>query len=311
MLRIYIPLCTAVKTSDQNVVRYEQERANRLHLTPVSYTLIIELKTIKEYKRMSISPQHQIIAQSFVAARQTAAVLTEYPGHVPPDMAGAYAVQDAAIALFGHPVGGWKVGRINAPLDAHFGANRLVGPIFMHQIVEAKGGIPDMPILPGFAAAEAELMLCVAATPPADMGIDDAPDFVRELRFGLELASSPFTGINDGGPTVTASDFGNNHGLVLGPVIADWRDRDLMNAPVRLTIDGVEQGANTLSNMLDGPFGAFVFLNALLRKRGRPLQAGDWISSGAITGVHRIAPGQVAEASFDSGFTVAMRAVPA
>ena len=256
------------------------------------------------------SPTHRI-AQSFVEARQTAAVLTEYPGQVPADMAGAYAVQEAAIALFGHPVGGWKVGRINAPLDAQYGANRLVGPIFTHQIVEADGAIPDMPILPGFAAAEAELMLCVAATPPADMTIDQSADYVAEVRFGLEMASSPFTGINEGGPAVTASDFGNNHGLVLGPVLADWRERDLMTAPVSLSIDGVEQGANTLSNMLDGPFGAFVFLNALLHQRGRPLQAGDWISSGAITGVHRIAAGQVAEATFDGGFTVAMRAVAA
>ncbi len=260
---------------------------------------------------MPISPTHQSIAESFVHARQNAAVLAEYPGDVPSDMAGAYAVQDAAIALFEHAVGGWKVGRINAPLDAQYGANRLVGPIFTHQIVEAKGATPDMAILPGFAAAEAELMIQVAATPPADMTIAQCADYVAEVRFGLEMASSPFVGINDGGPAVTASDFGNNHGLVLGPVIADWQSRDLMHAPVRLTIDGVEQGVNSLSNMLDGPFGAFVFLNALLHGRGRPLQAGDWISSGAITGVHRIAAGQVAEATFDGGFTVAMRAIAA
>ena len=260
---------------------------------------------------MPISPGHKSIAESFVKARQSAAVLAEYPGDVPNDMAAAYAVQDEAIGLFDHAVGGWKVGRIPAPLDAHYGANRLVGPIFAHQIVVCDGAVPDMPILPGFAAAEAELMIQVAATPPADMTMDQAADYVSEVRFGLEMASSPFVGINDGGPAVTASDFGNNHGLVLGPVIADWQERNLMHAPVRLTIDGVEQGANTLSNMLDGPFGAFVFLNALLHNRGRPLQAGDWISSGAITGVHRIAAGQVAEASFDGGFTVAMRAVPA
>ncbi len=260
---------------------------------------------------MPISPGHKSIAESFVGARQSAALLPAYPGEAPADMAAAYAVQDAAIVLFGHSVGGWKVGRINAPLDAQYRANRLVGPIFAHQIVATDGGIPDMPILPGFAAAEAELMLRVAATPPADMLMEQAADYVSEVRFGLEMASSPYAGINEGGPAVTASDFGNNHGLVLGPVIADWRERDLMHAPVRLTIDGVEQGANTLSNMLDGPFGAFVFLNALLHQRGRPLQAGDWISSGAITGVHRIVAGQVAEASFDGGFTVAMRAVAA
>lgn len=251
------------------------------------------------------------IAETFVHARQRALLIADYPGTVPADMAAAYAVQDEAIGLFGRAIGGWKVGRIPAPLDAQYGANRLVGPIFAHQIVEADGATPDMAILPGFAAAEAELMIQVAATPPADMTIAQAADYVREVRFGLEMASSPFTGINDGGPAVTASDFGNNHGLVLGPVIADWAERDVMNAPVRLTIDGVVQGENSLSNMLDGPFGAFVFLNALLHARGRPLQAGDWISSGAITGVHRIAAGQIAEASFDGGFGVAMRAVAA
>ena len=82
-------------------------------------------------------------------------------------------------------------------------------------------------------------MIQVRETPPATMTLADAPDYVGEVRFGLEVASSPYTGINSGGPTVTASDFGNNHGLVLGPVIADWRTRDLLHAPTRLTIDGV------------------------------------------------------------------------
>jgi 2-keto-4-pentenoate hydratase len=78
------------------------------------------------------------IAQAFVAARREAQALPSYPGRRPETLEQAYAIQDHAIALRGVAVGGWKVGRINPPLDAHFGTNRLAGPIFVDQIVPAR-----------------------------------------------------------------------------------------------------------------------------------------------------------------------------
>ncbi len=250
------------------------------------------------------------IAKAFVDARSTGAVIADYPGDIPVALDDAYQIQDTGIALTGKAVGGWKVGRIAEPLIGTFGSNRLAGPIFSDQIVDADaGGTPDMPVLAGFAAIEAELLLRVGRTPPSGLTLDTARDYVDDVRFGLEVASSPFPGINDHGPAVTITDFGNNFGLVLGPRIEDWRTRDLLSAPVSLSIDGNVAGQARLAQMLDGPFGALCFLVDSLAKRGLQLAPGQWVSTGAITGVHPITVGQKANASFDGDFLVSCRTI--
>jgi 2-keto-4-pentenoate hydratase len=46
-------------------------------------------------------------------------------------------------------------------------------------------------------------------------------------------------------------------------------------------------------------------------RRGIRLEPGQWISSGAVTGVHRAHPGQIVEARFRQGLTLACRLVAA
>jgi 2-keto-4-pentenoate hydratase len=245
------------------------------------------------------------IATAFVEARKTGAILADYPGPIPAALEEAYEIQDSGIALMGKTVGGWKVGRIAAPFVGTYGCNRIAGPIFLDQIVHmVSNATPEMPVLSGFAAIEAELLLRVGAKPPSGLTLEGASHYIDEVRFGLEVASSPFPGINDHGPAVTISDFGNNFGLVLGPRIDDWQTRDLLNAPVSLLINGDVAGEARLAQMLDGPFGAFCFLADTLAKRGLTLEPGQWVSTGAITGVHPITAGQQIEASFDGEFVV-------
>jgi 2-keto-4-pentenoate hydratase len=249
-----------------------------------------------------------LISETFVKARLANQVVSEYPGDIPADLDSAYVIQDAAITLNPDTVSGWKVGRIGPALAEKLGSDRLAGPIFSKQIIHAGGDAPQaMPVLDGFAAVEAELMLRIRETPPADANIDSIRDYIDEVRIGIEIASSPFPGINDHGPTATVSDYGNNFGLLLGPEISDWRERDLMNAPAEIHIEGALIGTGILANMLDGPFGSVVFLNKSLPRRGRSLNAGDWISTGAITGVHQIHAGMSAIAKFDNQFQLSVK----
>ena len=97
---------------------------------------------------------------------------------------------------------------------------------------------------------------------------------------------------------MTISDFGNNNGLVVGPELAGWRDLDINAVPVTVAINGAVVGSATSADMLDGPFGAAAFLFGAMAARGIPLRAGQWISSGAVTGVHRVAPGDRVMARF-------------
>lgn len=242
------------------------------------------------------------IARAFVAARHEARGLADYPGDKPATLDQAYAIQDHARSLAQGVVAGWKVGRINPPLDAMLGTNRLAGPIFAGSVRDGVDTVPAMPIFAdGFGAAEAEFLLRIGASPdPAKTSytIEEAADLIDAVHVGIEIASSPFAGINRNGPLVTISDFGNNHGLVIGPAIAGWRDAAIGDWPVALDIDGVQAGAAYARDMLDGPVGAARFLFETMARRGVALVPGQWISSGAVTGVHEVSPGARVEARF-------------
>ena len=251
----------------------------------------------------------EAIAQAFVEARQAGSALADYPGRLPESLDEAYRIQEQAIALFGNRIAGWKVGRIPDRLVETYGTDRLTGPIFAGGVVEAVQEAPEMPVFAdGFAAAEAEYLLRLGDLPPSfarDWTNETSAAYVDAIRIGIEVASSPFPGINEHGPAVTISDFGNNNGLVIGAQLP--RDCDFLEWPVALTIDGDVAGEGTAAAMLDGPFGAVRFLFELAAERQLPLAKGQWISTGAVTGVHPVRPGARVEAQFGQDYRVACR----
>jgi len=253
------------------------------------------------------------IARAFTTARREARGLAAYPGVQPDSLAGAYAIQDDAIALWPDRVAGWKLGRINAPHDVRFGAGRLAGPIFSRNVWLA-GEDPTVfgVIDGGFAAVEAEYVLELADTAPDHDGwtAESAADLVGRVFIGVEIAGSPFAGINDHGPAVTASDFGNNAGLILGGEVADWTTR-LIDLTCTMSIDGAAAGQGGAVSIPGGPLDSLAFLLNLLHARGRRLEAGQLISTGAATGVHDIRAGQSAIADFGPDGRIACRAVAA
>jgi len=251
-----------------------------------------------------------LIAAAFVAARQQGSLLINYPGPLPDGLEAAYAIQRRGIMLTGVPVVGWKVGRLAPDLAARFGTERLGGPIFQNRMIDAiDGSKAAVPVLPGFAAAEAEVLVQLRETPPPGLNQTALEDYISAVRFGLEIASSPFPGINDHGPAVTISDFGNNFGAVLGPAIENWRGDGLAGRGVETLIDGVCAGTGVIAAGGDGPWGAALFLINLLHAQGRPPGPGTWISTGALTGIHEIAPGMEIEARLEGAGAVTCRAV--
>jgi 2-keto-4-pentenoate hydratase len=255
------------------------------------------------------------VAEAFVAARREKRGLASYPGTAPTDLDGAYRIQDFAIGIDGRQVVGWKVGKINPPDDARLASNRLSGPIFADSVVSVgPDEAPQMPVFAdGFAAAEAEFLLHVAPGWDGVVPQDDAATraVLDAVHLGIEVASSPYPGINADGPPVTVSDYGNNYGLVVGAVLEGWQTVDFDRIVVRLEIDGEVAGEATTAAMLDGPLGAVRFLLGNLAARGIDCSAGTWVSTGAVTGVHPVVPGQQVLATFAGQGTVACGIVAA
>jgi len=257
------------------------------------------------------------IAGRFLAARRAAAGLDDYPGDFPATLDEAYAIQDEAIARWDRPVVGWKVGRVAEPLVEFFGVDRLAGPIFAKAQADAPGATAavEMPVFAeGFAAGEAEFLLKIGAAPPAgkmDFSLEETADLIGAVHVGIEIASSPLGTINDLGPIAVISDFGNNNGLVVGPEIAAWRTSGFEDWDVATRIDGAEVGTGRAAEFPDGAIGAARFLFELMARRGIALAPGQWISSGAVTGVHAARPGQRVEARFSADLSLACTLVAA
>jgi len=256
----------------------------------------------------ALSDDPATIAGRFLSARRSAGGLADYPGDFPCDLDQAYRIQDEAIAAWGRPVLGWKVGRILPPLSDQFGADRLVGPIFASAAAVADGHEPQMPVFAkGFAAGEAEFLLRIGRTPPPDkrsFTLEETAELIDAVHVGIEIASSPLGSINKLGPIAVISDFGNNNGMVLGAEIPNWRSSGFEQWDVATLIDGEQVGTGRASSFPDGAIGAARFLFELMARRRIELQPGQWISSGAVTGVHDALPGQHVEARFGSDFAV-------
>lgn len=250
-------------------------------------------------ERRSINPT----SESFVEARLSARALRDFPGNLPTSLDEAYAIQNESIRRWPDQIAGWKVGGIPPKFVEKFGSDRLAGPIFQRTIAYQNGGRTVMPVFAGgFAAIEAEIVLRTdRLIKPGDIdpSSDDVVEVVPDAFFGVELASSPLAQINDLGPMSIISDFGNNAGLVIGDRLKGWPDRAMTDRDISVRIDGELVGQSRIESVEAGPIGAFRFLLANCAARGITIQAGTYISTGAITGVHRCDAGVAAVIEFE------------
>ncbi len=245
----------------------------------------------------------EAIAAAFVAARKAGRALPDFPGAIPQGLDSAYACQEAAIGLWDDAIAGWKVGRVGPEFVSRVRAVRLAGPIFSRAVWRTSGVEPvSVPVFKGgFAAVEAEFVFHLLEDAPPNKTawtVREVEALPYTMHIGIEMAGSPLATINALGPTVVASDFGNNAGLVLGPAVPDWRDFALEALACETFVAGESVGRGSAASLPDGPLASAAFLLGHVAGRGRPLKAGQLISTGAMTGVHDIAEDQDGRATF-------------
>jgi 2-keto-4-pentenoate hydratase len=288
-------------------------------MTPVSHTL--EPRSSAHYHEVYVPDQtregpgsaREMIARRFVNARRDGRALERFPGPLPRTLAESYECQEAAIKLSRDAIVGWKVGLVPPALVATFGVDRLAGPIFKRSVLRpARGEQAEFPVIAGgFAAVEAELVLVIARDAPrdkTDWAIADAFAMVGAMHIGIEIAGSPLSTINELGPLAIVADFGNNAGLIVGPALRGWETRAPEDWQCETFVDGTSRGRGHGGAAPGGPFESLRFLLALSAARARPLKAGDWVSTGALTGVHEIRAGQSARVVFDGAGEIGCRA---
>ena len=265
---------------------------------------------------MSTPAAEDVVATELVAARREGRSLTGFPGVIPASMAEAYQIQELAMSRWQDSLVGWKIGYIPADRRSAGDPDRLVGPIWRQQyhLSEERVSAAEVGIFAsGFAAVEAELVIRLSHDLPshddADWAAQEVADLEQHLLVGVEVASSPIPDINSLGPTVIAADFGNNNGLVLGSVLADWPG----GAPVQLAcyVDGQLMGEGSAENLPGGIHHGLATALNILASRGQPVRAGMVFATGAITGIHPIGPGQHCRVEVRGGPSVELRTTDA
>ncbi|SKB38808.1 2-keto-4-pentenoate hydratase [Sphingopyxis flava] len=245
------------------------------------------------------------VAAALHQARRSGQALAAFPAPIPATLADAYTVQRDLCAALGVPLLGWKVGRIPQTLIETLGAERLAGPVL--RVAELDGEAPgDARVFAGgVGVIEAEIILRLSAVPTRRLASDrEAMSFIDEIRAGFEVASSPAPDVHDHAPYGIIADIGINNGLLLGPRL----DAESFDRIVITEIEGSRVGSGRPCDILDGPLGSLRFLVDLHMDGVIALEAGQWISAGAITGVHPIAPGQTATAHFGETVRIACTA---
>ena len=260
--------------------------------------------------------QAAAIADRFVTARLDATRLREFPDALPPTLDAAYAIQAAAISRWPHAIAGWKVAMLAPGWKEKLGEERLVGPVFRDAVrVASDGTVVEFPVFDGgFAAVEAEFIFRLGKDAPGTKTrwtAEEAAGLVESLHVGVETAGSPLSSINDLGPLAIVSDFGNNSGVIVGARVPNWKARPLQSIPAETFIEGVSVGRGSAASVPGDPLAALAFALARCARLGSPLKAGDFISTGATTGVHQIREGQSARLSFGEFGDIHCRAVRA
>lgn len=249
------------------------------------------------------------IAGAFREARQAATALDGYPApDLPANLDDAYRIQEIAVRAWDDAVAGWKVAAVQPAFRGRYPAERLAGPIFARTIVQGGEAPALVPVIEnGYAAVEAEFAVRIGRPIP-DLPANAEPasllPYVEGVYAAFEIAASPLASLSALGPGAVISDFGNNSGLVLGPRLPMTALTEPASCTVTTEVNGAPVGEGSAAKVPDGPLAAVLFLARHLAARGRSLQAGDWVSTGASTGIHPVRPGDTARAVFGAGATV-------
>lgn len=257
-----------------------------------------------------------LIASAFRTARSHASPIASYPGdRVPETLAAAYAIQQLSIANWPDRVVGWKVAAIQENWKATYPDERVAGPVFSQGLLFSATGIVETPIIRGgYAAAEAEFALLLGADFPVAtrfVSVDQLRPYIAAVHIAVEMAGSPLPNLSALGPGAVISDFGNNLGLVVGPELDDFFGRAPADWLVATRVNDVQAGEGSAERIPGGPLAAVLFLANSLVGRGSTLRPGDWVSTGASTGVHPVRVGDQVEVSVDGQPAISLRIVEA
>ena len=231
-------------------------------------------------------------ARLLIAARHSGNLLAALPPACQPtNTAEAHAIQDATVAALGDAVAGWKIAL--AP-----DGTVMRGVLLRSRVLPSPARIKaaQVPLL----GVEAEIAFHFdRALAPRDRDYSHGEVAAAVAAFAaIEVVDTRFTSYANTPPLQRLADFMSNGAFVQGALQADWRELDLVNLHVRLTLDGEVIADRIGGHVTQDPLiPAVALVNELRRQGGVP--AGMLMTTGTYTGLNHAKPGQTTVVAFD------------
>jgi 2-keto-4-pentenoate hydratase len=222
-----------------------------------------------------------LLIQARIAGTRIGAIPAEL---VPPDETAAYAVQDLVVDKLGVRIGAWKVGATDP------GARPTCAPIFAGHVVPSPAHLLASP--DGLNGVEAELAVRIGRDLPAratSYSDDEVWAAIASLHVAIEYLDSRFRDRTAMPEFAVLADNISNGGFCWGLAAENWQRADLAKPDARLVIGGAEVARAVGGNTAGHPKRLVAWLANHLARRGRPLAAGMFVTTGSHTGLH-VAP---------------------
>jgi 2-keto-4-pentenoate hydratase len=239
-----------------------------------------------------VSAAGERLAERLLAARASGRAIAELPTElVPADDAAAYEVQERVARRVG-PIAGWKVGAASPE------AEPSCAPLFA-DVVTASPARFDAARFP-LGGIEGELAFRFGQDLPPrgrPYGAEEVWQAIASLHPAIELVQSRFADFRaQDRRTLLADNLAN--GAFCSGAAADWRGVDFLTQPASLHIDGREVARAVGGNAAGHPGRLLAWLANHCAARGRPLAAGDIVTTGTHTGLVFAAAGASVEVRF-------------
>jgi len=200
-----------------------------------------------------------------------------------PDRAATYAVQDIVARELGR-VAGWKVGAASPDTEP------ICAPCPEIGIFESRSSFdgPDWRM----RGVEVEVGLRLGRDLDGTASRSDCVRAVEALLPVVEIVETRLADWSESPPLAKLADFQSHGALVLGqPAAMDPAALDLRAVRAELAFDGQTVAATQGGNPADDVWRLLGWLASQATARGRPLRAGDVITTGSCTGLLFAAPG--------------------
>ena len=240
-------------------------------------------------------------AQSIREARRSGALLdTLAPNHQPRSLEEGYAIQRTATAQWPDKIAGWKVGATSKEVQALLGISEpAYGPVFKNDVFQSPAAISGGRF--PHRLVESEFAFRFGKDMPSRQtrySRGEIIDAVDALFPSFEIIGPRFISFKGHHVSELVADFCANGGAVLGKMCSDWRAIDLTSQSVVLSIDGTERQRGTGALVLNSPLNVLDWFVNVFSERGGNIDAGQFVMTGTVTGLHAPEPSQTAKADF-------------